>query len=155
MSTRIGWRDGIVMGLSCGLSQWGVVCRLQRQDHVQNGAPQRPWALGTDFAAERTNRVRAPMQTDAGVGGAGFGRKAFLENPAQIPITDAASVIRKRHVQSLPTRIIEDTRPNSQRAVFAARVSNRFGGVQDEILKHLLQRRTRHSNAPELPQGGI
>src|SRR6202162_285266 len=126
MSTRIGWRDGVVMGLSCGVSQWGIVCRLQRQNHVQNGAPQRPWALGTDFAPECTNRVRAPMQADTGVGGAGFGRKAFLENPAQIRITDADSVIRKRHVQSLPTRIIEDIRYNSQRTVFAARVSNRF-----------------------------
>src|ERR1700676_2594525 len=138
MSTRIGWRDGVVMGLSCGLSQWGIVCRLQRQDHVQNGAAQRSWALGTDFAAERTNRVRAPMQANTGVGGAGFGRKAFLENPAQIRITDADSVIRERHAQSLPTRIIEDMRRNSQRAVFAAGVSNRFGGVQDEILKHQL-----------------
>src|ERR1700676_5664619 len=111
MSTRIGWRDGVCMGLSCGLSQWGIVCRLQRQDHVQNGAAQRSWALGSDFAAERANCVRAPMQADAGVGGAGFGRKAFLENPAQIRIADADSVIRKRHVQSLPTRILADTGP--------------------------------------------
>ena len=129
MSTRIGWRDGVVMGLSCGLTQWRIVCRLQRQDHVQNGAPQRPWALGTDFAPECTNRVRAPMQADTGVGGAGFGRKAFLENSTQIMITDADSVIRKRHVQPLPTRIIEDPRHNPQRAVFSACVSNRFGGV--------------------------
>src|ERR1700682_2364663 len=129
MSTWIGWRDGAVMKLSCGLTQCGILCRLHRQDHVQNGAAQRSWALGTDFAAERTNRVRAPMKADAGVGGTGFGGKAFLENPAQIRTADADSVIRERHVKSFPTRIIEDTRPNSQRAVVAARVSHRVGRV--------------------------
>src|SRR3984957_20724030 len=134
MSTRIG---NLFLSDTDGLTYSGnrrYVSNRQRQHEMHRRTQTRAVADRPNSPAQRTDGIGAPMQADAVVGVAIFGREILVEYALQSGGGDADAVVLAMQVQMFAVRFLDDFGGKMQHALVAARIAHRIRGIDDQVL---------------------
>src|SRR6478736_2422840 len=148
-STRIGVEFGSAIMTSGSPGERGGFTGTQRYEQMHRGPMTGPIAGRPDAAAERADRVGAPVQADAMVGFRGLGGEAFFEDACEVLRGNADAIVPALQVQLLHVVLAHDFGAEAQYAALLAGIAHGVGGVDDEILQDQPQHRARHAHRPD------